>query len=80
MTIEQLLKLAKAYAAHKSLMLATVSSYAANDGKLFLRMEAGADCTTRRAAKLADWFSENWPPDLEWPAGITRPPKAKRAA
>lgn len=79
MTVEQIIKLARAYAAHKALTLATVSSYAANDGKLFLRMEAGADCTTRRAAKLALWFSDNWPPDLEWVAGVPRPSNRKAA-
>ena len=29
--------------------------------------------TTRRAARAIQWFSDNWPSDLEWPAEIPRP-------
>lgn len=81
MTIEQILKLARTYSAHVGLSIHTVSSYAANDGKLFRRFaEEGAGCTVRRAASLVQWFSDNWPADLEWPAGIERPDQTKGAA
>lgn len=73
MTPESILKLAKTYADHRSLALATVSLYAANDGKFFNRLEGNSTCTFRRAEKLTLWFSENWPIDLEWPREIPRP-------
>lgn len=81
MQVEHLLKLAEAYRSHVGLSLSTVSSYAANDGKLFRRFaEDGAGCTVRRANALVQWFSDHWPEDLEWPKGIDRPAKTKGAA
>ncbi len=84
MIIEQIIRLAEAYAAHQRLSLSTVSSYAANDGKLFPRMKNGAGCTVRRAVKLVEWFDQNWAADLEWPSDIPRPstekPKKRRVA
>lgn len=73
MIIENLIRLAKSYAAHKSLTLATVSTYAAGDGKFFTSLEGGSSCMVRRAEKIVRWFSDNWPADLEWPAEIERP-------
>ena len=52
--IEHIIKLAQDYSAHKKLTLATVSTYAANDGKLFKRLEEGAGCTIKRADYLMD--------------------------
>lgn len=81
MNTEMLVRLAKAYGAHKGLTIATVSTYAANDGKLFRRMsEDGAGCTLRTAQRVVSWFSGNWPDDLEWPSDIPRPPKSTEAA
>lgn len=77
MTIEHIIRLAEAYAAHQGLTLSTVSSYAANDGKLFTRMKNGAGCTVRRAVKLVDWFDQNWAKELDWPSDIPRPSEAK---
>jgi hypothetical protein len=53
--------------------LATVSTYATGDSAFFKRIEAGGDCTTRRAARIAQWFAREWPEDLEWPRDIPRP-------
>jgi hypothetical protein len=81
MSIEHIIKLAQDYSAHKKLTLATVSTYAANDGKLFKRFEEGAGCTIKRADTLIGWFSENWPDnELDWPHDIPRPTSRKDAA
>lgn len=81
MRIEHIIKLARTYSSYTSLSLATVSTYAANDGKLFRRMEDGAGCTIKRANKLIRWFSAHWPADLDWPSDIPRPtPTNKEAA
>ena len=76
----QLIRLGQAYAAHVRLELSTVSTYAANDGKWLARLQGGASCTLRKAAAVFQWFSENWPVDLEWPADIPRPTPNKEAA
>lgn len=80
MNTEQLVYLADAYGTHRNLSRSTVSTYAANDGKLMDRLAGGAGCTIRRAQNLLRWFSENWPADLEWPRDIPRPAKSKEAA
>ena len=80
-TIPGLLVLARTYAAHQGLSLSTVSTYVTKDGKIFGRLERGeATCTLRRADQILQWFSDNWPVDLEWPAGIERPAPSAGAA
>lgn len=78
MDISKLVAIAEAYATHRGLALATVSTYAARDGKFFGSLQGGASCTLRRADRVLGWFSENWPADLEWPRDIPRPPKSKK--
>lgn len=81
MNTDALVELAEAFAAHRGLTMSTVSTYAANDGKFFGSMkDGGASCTFRRAAKVLQFFSDNWPSDLEWPKGIERPSTKRRAA
>ena len=80
MDTKQLVDLAKAYADHRGLKLSTVSTYAAADGKYFKALQSGAGCTLRKAKVLVEWFSDNWPGDLEWPRHIPRPPKPKKEA
>lgn len=74
-----LLRLAQAYSGHTGQSLATIGTYATNDGEIFARFERGGDCTTQRAKRLGWWFSENWPDDLEWPSDIPRPTAAAKA-
>ena len=78
MNTETLVALAEIYAAHRGLKLSTVSTYAATDGKFFPELKRGAGCTLRRAARVLDWFSANWPDDLEWPRAIPRPDPRKK--
>ena len=82
MNTSKLVDIAITYAKHRSLTLSTVSTYAANDGKFFVRLSEGAGCTLRKAAMLLQWFSDNWPEDLEWPSDVPRPSptKAERKA
>ncbi|QDP59332.1 MAG: hypothetical protein GOVbin287_6 [Prokaryotic dsDNA virus sp.] len=80
MDTDTLKTLAHLYAAHTGLKLATVSTYAANDGKFFKSLEDGSGCTVKRANRLIAWFSQNWPNDLVWPTEVQRPSKKKEAA
>lgn len=66
-------RLAKRVAEHRGLALSTVSTYAGGDGKLVGRLIDGHDITTRRAARIVQWFSDHWPGDLPWPPDIRRP-------
>lgn len=75
-----LVNLGEIYGGHMGLTLATVSTYAAQDGKWLGRLDAGASCTLRKANIVLAWFSEHWPEDLEWPRHIPRPPKPKKEA
>lgn len=70
---QALIKLAEGYAAHRGLMLSTVSTYAAGDGKFFGKLKGSSSCTLKTADNVTLWFAQNWPADLEWPADIPRP-------
>jgi hypothetical protein len=71
--IEQLLTVARAYAAIERIELSTVSSRALDDGKKLGAIEGGADIQVRRLERAMRWFSDNWPPSSEWPDGVPRP-------
>lgn len=76
-----LIKLAEALAAHQGVTHFAISMRAMGKGDFFKNMiERGYDCRTRTAAKLMQWFSDNWPSDLSWPRDIPRPSKSKEAA
>jgi hypothetical protein len=71
---QHLLTLAEALAAHHGVKHFTISMRALGKGDFFQKlMKPGADCRTRTAARLFDWFDANWPADLEWPRDIPRP-------
>lgn len=76
----ELIQVAEAYTAHTGRKMSTVGRYAANDGKFFQRLQDGMGCTLRTARAVTQWFSDNWPADLEWPRAIPRPPRAKKEA
>ncbi len=73
MFTESIMRLFETYATHRSLALSTVSTYAAAAGDFYARLERGHDLTTRRAARVIQWFSDHWPADLDWPPDIPRP-------
>lgn len=59
----------------------TVGRWVDGDGMLYARLKRGHDITTRRAARIAQWFSDHWPDGLDWPADIPRPaPQTDRDA
>ena len=83
MDAESIMRLCEVYGARRGLSLSTVSTYAAAAGDFCARLKRGRDLTTRRAARVAQWFSDHWPEDLEWPSDIPRPtpnPDRKEAA
>ena len=85
MVADEMVRLGRALAAHRGQTLSTISTYAANEGKFLVGLEAGkTGCTVRRAASVLQWFSDNWPEDLEWAGRFDRPravrAKKRRAA
>ena len=71
-----IIRLGRLLAEHRGISTATVSTYAANDGKVIARLERGADLTTRRGQRILQWFSDHWPPETPWPMDIPRPAPA----
>lgn len=61
------------FAAHTELSPSYVSAKCGGDGKLHKRLKAGADLRLRTFRRIVQWFSDNWPADLLWPAGLPRP-------
>ena len=78
MNTESLMRLIELYAERRGLKRSTVCTYAANAGDLHARLLRGHDITTRRAARVAQWFSDHWPDGLDWPDDIRRPGKTDR--
>ena len=76
----QILRLARIYAAAKGHALSTVSLRIAGQGSLFGRLEnGGADLTIGRRDHIFQKFSDHWPDGLEWPTDIPRPePRPER--
>ena len=72
-------RLGQLYAESTGWTLATVSLRASGQGHLFHRLRIGHDITTRRAARIVQWFSDRWLVGSEWrdwPADIRRPSPA----
>jgi hypothetical protein len=80
MNTGSIIKQAETYSAHTGKALSTIASYSVKDGKFFDRLNNGGSCTLRTADNLIQWFSENWPEDLEWPADTPRPKTSKEEA
>jgi hypothetical protein len=78
-----LLRLAELLAAHEGVTHFAISMRVKGKGDFFKRLMApNADCRTRTASEVLEWFDANWPADLEWPRTVPRPksPKKKEAA
>ncbi len=69
-------RLIRTYATGVGLTHRTVSTYMAGSGDFCDRLERGCDVTTRRADRVAQKLSDNWPTDLPWPLDIPRPDPA----
>ena len=76
----QLLHVADAYARAVGLSRSRISTIVLNRGATLDAIASGsADVTTGTFEKAMDWFSENWPANVEWPGEVARP-KAREAA
>lgn len=71
--IEQLLTVARAYAAAEEIDLSTVSWRAMGDTKKLGAMTGGADIQVRRLERTMRWFSSHWPAGAAWPSDVPRP-------
>ena len=66
--IQNLLKLAKAYAAHKGLGLGTVGRYAHGSSDIFEKLETGAvSVTLKKYDMMIAYLDKMWPEDLKRP-------------
>lgn len=73
-TLDQLVRIAKAFAAHTDTPLKTLSWRIYDDGKVLDGVcDGGRTITTERFDKGMSWFAENAPADFEWPNDIPRP-------
>lgn len=61
MTADELLRIARAYAAAHGVTLTTVGRRACNNDKIFSRLARGDGCSSRSLAKAFAWFDEHWP-------------------
>lgn len=77
---DEVLTVARRYAAIKGLSMARVSTLASNSGRTLAHIDGGGNITVGRCQRMLQWFSDNWPPYSEWPEEVTRPLKKERAA
>jgi hypothetical protein len=71
---EAFLSVVETFAAASELELRTVSSRVFDDGKVLPGLKAGMRTISFARAETAMlWFSEHWPDDVPWPAGVPRP-------
>lgn len=70
---QQLLTVADSFVAHTGRARSTLSNRIFTDGGRLDGIAAGKDLKTRSFERAMEWFSTNWPRDLDWPDGIDRP-------
>lgn len=76
--VQNVLKLARAYAEHKELRLETVGRYFHGTSKIFDSLENGSvSLGLRKYDDMIAKFKEKWPEDLPWPK-IREPFRARR--
>ena len=78
METNHLITLAAILAAHKGRSETTVAGWCGVHKRLFARLSEGKGCRVDSYNTALRSFSELWPPDLEWPRDIPRPPKSKK--
>ena len=72
MDSDNVFRVARIYAGKRGITMKTLGTYAAGHGHFFERLAVGR-VTIRRTEQVLQWFSDNWPDGLEWPADIPRP-------
>nr|WP_321985360.1 hypothetical protein [uncultured Lichenicoccus sp.] len=76
----ELIELVERMAAARGLSEARVANLAGRDGRFFIRLREGKGCKVDTMYSTIQFFSDNWPPNAEWPASIHRPPAGRVAA
>ncbi len=71
--IDDILAVAEAFAAARSLSESRVSTLCFGEGTRLKHLRAGGDMGARRIARALEWFSAHWPPNAVWPAHVERP-------
>jgi hypothetical protein len=74
---DQLIAVATAYSEATGTTLSTLSTRLFNGGSRLQSIAAGGDLNTRNFENAMQWFSDNWPEDLPWPAGAGRPARER---
>ena len=74
MSHEDIIWLIEAMALHMHRSPHTVGRLASGSGDFYARLKRGHDLTMRRAAIVAQYLSDHWPANTEWPTDIPRPP------
>lgn len=75
--ISHLLIVAEAFASHRGLSRARVSTLVFNSGTKLDRIAGGTDVHTATYEAAMKWFAANWPEGAEWPADVPRPAPAE---
>ena len=60
-------------ASHEGRAPGYVGKLVANSGDFYMRLKNGRGITVRRAVKVTQKLSDQWPADLPWPLDIPRP-------
>ncbi|SFM00080.1 hypothetical protein SAMN03159423_4825 [Bradyrhizobium sp. NFR13] len=75
-----LLSLAREFAAARTIALPTVGRLAAGDWRFFDRLlDEDKSFTARKYDEIIQWFSDNWPTTAQWPVDLVRPAVAEQA-
>ena len=72
-----LIGLIEEYAKEKGLSVSRVSTLLFSSGMKYEQLLEGKDITVGRLEDAVRWLDANWPEDVAWPEGITRPMHAK---
>ena len=72
-----IMNLVRLFASGRGLKISTASRLLTGSGDTVRRMERdGMSLTARRASRIFQRSSDNWPTDLPWPLDIPRPDPA----
>ncbi|MEJ0017498.1 MAG: hypothetical protein WDN25_13225 [Acetobacteraceae bacterium] len=74
---DALLTCASAYCARRKIVRPTLSGLILKDSRALDRVAEGGSMTMRNYQRCLQWFSDHWPADLPWPAGVERPVPVK---
>jgi hypothetical protein len=68
-----LLNLIDRYCTHTGLSDARVSTQIFNHGNRIKQIREGAGFTVASFERALNWFSTNWPTEIDWPTDIPKP-------